>query len=86
MKLEIEIPDYNKNVGIKYSWEDSFDIKVTVVNGEVQIAANPAGLRSLANHLLNLSQDSIPSGRHLHFDEYNSLEDGSNSLTITKCD
>jgi len=38
----------------------------------------------LANHLLNLSQENIPSGYHLHFDEYNSLENGSCDLIIQK--
>lgn len=44
--------------------------------------ANKSGLISLANHLLNLGQDDISFGHHLHFDEYNSLEEGSSELII----
>ncbi|WP_442945884.1 Imm32 family immunity protein [Ohtaekwangia sp.] len=32
--------------------------------------ANREGIISLANHLLNLAQADVPSGYHLHFNEY----------------
>lgn len=84
MKLSIEIPDYKPESGIMYKWEDGFEVKSVVDNGVIIITANKAGLISLANHLLNLAQDNIPAGHHLHFDEYNSLEEGSNELIIEK--
>lgn len=37
-----------------------------------------------ARHLLTLAQDSVPSGTHIHFDDLNSLEDGSIGLIIEK--
>jgi hypothetical protein len=48
------------------------------------LTANKEGLLSLANHLLNLAQDKIPSGYHMHFDENNSLEEGSLDLILEK--
>ena len=50
----------------------------------LKIIANKEGLTSLANHLLNLAQDNVPRGYHLHFDESNSLKDGSSELIIEK--
>jgi hypothetical protein len=84
MKINIEIPDYKPESGIIYKWEDGFEIKAVTNNGVIIITANKEGLISLANHFLNLAQDEIPAGHHLHFDEYNSLEEGSNELIIQK--
>lgn len=53
-------------------------------NDEVVISANREGLISLANHLLNLAQTDVPCGTHIHLDENNSLEDGSQSIIIEK--
>ncbi len=80
----MNIPDYNESNGIKYNWEKGFEIEVKNNDGIVCIIANKAGLQSLANHLLNLAQDKIPKGCHLHFDENNSLEEGSLELIVEK--
>jgi hypothetical protein len=82
--MKTEIPNYNKSNGIKYSWENDFEIEVKSIDGVISIIANKAGLQSLANHLLNLAQDEVPIGYHLHFDENNSLEEGSLELIIEK--
>lgn len=84
MKINIEIPDYNPEDGMEYKWENGFEIKAVINNNTVIITANKEGLISLANHFLNLAQDNTPAGHHLHFDEYNSLEKGSNELIIQK--
>jgi hypothetical protein len=85
MKLEIEIPDYNERNGLELKWEDGFEIEVKEQSsGCIVIKANEAGLISLARHLLALSVSSIPTGYHLHFDDLNSLEDGSYELIIEK--
>lgn len=83
-KIEVEVPKYNIETGFQYNWKDGFQIEVTEINGVVKITANKAGLISLANHLLNLAQDGVPSNYHLHFDEYNSLEYNSVELIIEK--
>lgn len=84
MKINIDIPDYNPERGLVYKWENGFEIKSVTNNEVIIITANKAGLISLANHLLNLEQDNVPAGNHLHLDEYNSLEEGSNELIIEK--
>jgi hypothetical protein len=85
MKLEIEIPEYNESNGMKLEWEDGFKIEVQEQSPRsILIKANKAGLFSLARHLLALSVSSIPAGYHLHFDDLNSLEDGSCELVIEK--
>jgi hypothetical protein len=84
MMIKIEIPEYNKEEGIKMSWEKGFIVE-SQNNGEsVIIKANKEGLVSLAIQLLTLAQDSIPKGYHMHYDESNSLENGSCEVIIEK--
>lgn len=84
MEIKIEIPKYTKEAGFKFEWEYGFDIETKFENGVINIAANKEGLVSLAKQLLALAQDEIPTGYHLHFDESNSLENGSIELIIEK--
>ncbi|WP_106484029.1 hypothetical protein [Bacteroides sp. Marseille-P3684] len=84
MKVILDIPSYSENSGIVFKWEGDFQIKVVSEDGDVYIKANADGLTSLANHLLNLAQTSVPIGTHIHLDEYNSLEEDSLDLIIEK--
>ncbi|MEQ1734226.1 MAG: hypothetical protein ABL940_11160 [Bacteroidia bacterium] len=84
MNVKIEIPEYTTVNGFRYNWELGFEIKTKVDNGLITISANKEGLVSLANHLLNLAQENIPSKFHLHLDNSNSLEVGSVDLIIEK--
>ena len=63
-------------------WEDGFTIKVKVEENTVVISANKEGLLSLARHLTDLADAEV--GSHIHYDEYNSLEEGSSELIIEK--
>ena len=63
-------------------WEPDFTIRVSNDNNEVVISANREGLLSLAKQLAALA-DETP-GSHIHYDEHNSLEDGSAQLIIVK--
>lgn len=82
--MNIDIPIYSKDNGIQLCWSPGFSIKVSSNNDEIIITANQEGLLSLANHLLNLAQVEVPCGTHIHLDEYNSLEDGSQNIVIEK--
>ncbi len=84
MQITIDIPTYNPNNGIKLNWQDNFEIVTKSEAGDIIITANKAGLISLATHLLTLAQDEVPSGCHIHYDETNSLENGSVELVIQK--
>ncbi len=64
------------------NWVDGFTIKVRFENGNVVLSANKEGLLSLASQLKNLADED--AGCHCHYDEYNSLEDGSCELIIEK--
>ena len=83
-EIKVFIPEYKKDNGFEYIWEDNFEIKIQDDDECVRILANKDGLLSLANHLINLAQDDFEIGYHLHYDEYNSLEDGSKELIIEK--
>jgi hypothetical protein len=84
MEVKLNIPKYSQKNGMKYNWEPGFCIDVHYDDGVIVINANKAGLLSLANHLINLSQDEIPLNHHIHLDEYNSLENGSKEVVIQK--
>ena len=63
-------------------WIDGFEIRVSDDHGEVVIAANKEGLLSLAGQLTALAEQ--PPGSHIHYGDYNSLEDGSAELIIER--
>lgn len=63
-------------------WEDGFTISTDIDKGTIVINANREGLLSLAGHLRALAEE--PAGSHIHFDEYNSLEEGSAELIVVK--
>ena len=64
------------------NWVDGFEIRVSVEHGEAVISANKEGLLSLAQQLTALAEET--AGSHIHYDDYNSLEEGSAELTIEK--
>ena len=67
---------------MEIKWEDGFHIRVSAEKGRAVVAADAAGLRSLAGILLSLA-DGEPGG-HVHLDEHNSLEDGSAELILER--
>ncbi|MEU0820859.1 Imm32 family immunity protein [Streptomyces mirabilis] len=69
-----------------FTSEEGACIEVRNLGGEIVIAANAAGLKTLASHLLTLAQDGTPDGAHLHLDENNGLEEGSAGLVFERCD
>ena len=63
-------------------WINGFEIKAVAENGEIVISANREGLLSLAKHLTALAE-GVP-GDHIHYDVYNSLEEGSAEMIIER--
>ena len=63
-------------------WKDGFEIKVKIENGMTIISANREGLLSLAAQLSALA--NAENEDHIHYDEYNSLENGSTELIIER--
>lgn len=69
-------------MNVKIEWVEGFEISAIAENRKIVISANREGLLSLAKQLTALA-DSIP-GEHIHYDEYNSLEEGSAELIIER--
>ena len=67
---------------MKVEWVDGFEIKAVVENGEIVISANREGMLSLARQLTVLA-DGAP-GDHIHYDEQNSLKEGSAEMIIER--
>ena len=68
---------------MEISWVNGFTIHVKInEGGVVVISANKEGLLSLAGQFTALANEN--PGSHLHYDEYNSLEDGSTEMIIEK--
>ena len=65
---------------MKVEWVDGFKIKAVVEKDGIVISANRAGMLSLARQLTALA-DGVP-GDHIHYDAYNSLEEGSADMII----
>ena len=63
-------------------WVNGFKIKAVTEKGEIMISANREGLLSLAKQLTALAE-GVP-GDHIHYDEYNSLEEGSAEMIIER--
>ena len=63
-------------------WVDGFEIRVKIDHDAVVISANKEGMLSLAKQLTALAE-AVP-GQHIHYDEHNSLEDGSAELIIAR--
>ena len=63
-------------------WEDGFTISIGMEGETIVIRANREGLLSLANNLISLAEET--PGSHIHFDEHNSLENGSAELIIER--
>ena len=77
MNILLNISDQVVENGLKNDWENGFIIKTKYENDQFNVIANKEGLLALA-------QDTVPSGQHFHYDDYNSLEDGSTELIIQK--
>ena len=85
-RLTLSVPDYSPETGLICEFEDDCRISVEIDDDlSVRLAANRAGLITLAKLMLTLSADNVPDGVHMHLDTMNGcLEDNSNGLIIVK--
>ena len=67
---------------MKIEWVEGFKISVSNNNNVFIISANREGLLSLAKQLETLAESE--TGNHIHYDQYNSLEQGSIQMVISK--
>lgn len=67
---------------MKIEWAEGFEIRVNVERDVAVISANRAGMLSLAKQLAALA-DAAP-GSHIHYDDCNSLEEGSAEMIVAR--
>ena len=67
---------------MELNWHEGSKISVRVEDGTVVLSANREGLLSLAGHLTALAE--APPGSHIHFDEFNALEENSVELIVAR--
>lgn len=86
MRLTLSVPDYSPEDGLICEFEEDYRISVEIDEElSVCLAANKAGLITLAKLMLTLASDNVPDGVHMHLDSINgALEDNSNELIICK--
>jgi hypothetical protein len=84
MKIQIEVPEYSPETGIRFLWEPGSNILVTIHGDVVELKANKEGLLSFARHLMTLAQESVPVDSHVHFDSSNAFEEGSCQVMVEK--
>ena len=65
---------------MELEWVDGAELRVRIDHGAAVISANREGLLSLAKQLTAMAEAA--PGTHIHYDEYNSLEDGSSEMII----
>jgi hypothetical protein len=84
--VTVDVTPYDPRFGVGTEWDAETVLRAEVWEAPertVVISGNPAGLRSLARHLLTLAQTSVPDGGHLDFDTYCGwLDEGSAALRI----
>lgn len=67
---------------MKIEWVDGSEIRVSIDGKAVVISANREGLLSLAKQLTALAEGTQRD--HIHYDEYNALEEGSAEMIIER--
>ena len=67
---------------MELKWNEGSKISVKVEDGTVVLSANREGLLSLAGHFTALAEAT--PGSHIHFDEFNSLEENSIELIAAR--
>ena len=70
MKLLIDLPDCEDDGGIDVIWHKDSHIKINSCDHTVVISANEAGLKSLGEQMIYLSQCNIINGAHIHLDDF----------------
>ena len=69
-------------MSMELEWRDGVEIRVRIEDGTVILSANREGLLSLSDHLRALASER--PGSHIHYDEDNSLEEGSAEIIVEK--
>jgi hypothetical protein len=84
--VSVQVIPYDPARGLISDWNKDTVLRLEVLDSPANtllISGNPAGLTSLARHLLTLAQPGAPKGSHLDFDDYCGwFEEGSLGVRI----
>ncbi len=69
MKINLEIPDFDGNA-LDVIWDNDAEYRINVSHGEVVLSANKQGLISLAKQMLYMAYQDLPTGSHVHYDDF----------------
>lgn len=69
MKIEFQIPDYD-NDSLDVIWEDAAEYTIDINDNEIVLKANSKALLSFAKQMLYLAYQNLPTGSHIHYDEF----------------
>lgn len=69
MRITVNLPDYDGN-GLDVIWEDESNYILDVNEHDIIISANKHGLISLAKQMLYMAYNDLPTGSHVHYDEF----------------
>jgi len=53
----LDVPEYDSTRGVRLEWDPAVEVKLDIRGNQPVLSANPAGLRSLARHLLAWAQE-----------------------------
>lgn len=84
--INLYYPLYTKEKGVLWNWNENSKVSVKIDFDEKSclISWNKEWLLSLAQHLVSLAQDWAPTWTHFHFDDFSSLEKGSDEIIFEK--
>jgi hypothetical protein len=85
-RVQLEIPTYDRGIGLVTSWPDDYRLMVSVDEaGKVRVLGDAAGLTGLAVQLLALAQNGVPTGAHEDLDDFLLiLDEGSAPLRLER--
>lgn len=79
----LEIPKYDPNQGVAVIWDSAARIHTEITDHwEFVISANRTGLLSLGQAFLDLADQNVPAGAHIHLDEHGFLELQQGSVAV----
>ena len=83
-KIEFTFPDYRPERDAPLKWDEGSEVMARIEGDTIVLKANPAGLQSLARHLLTLSQQEVPDGARLTLTSFNGLTNNSCDVVLER--
>lgn len=69
MYIKLNIPNYDGNA-VDVIWDKGANFTATTDGVNIIIKANKSGLMSLAKQMIYMAYNDLPSGSHIHYDDF----------------